>query len=304
VTGGPQVAYRARLLRDADQLVLWDSGLVAGADLTVTPTKGLTKDGAKGVAEIRVVDGVDREATPGDRPNAKAEQVFTLDLTGGVTPGVTGLTATAVGGSAAVDVAWNRSEPPDYWHVRRDDTTVAILEGTVAYAFRDWTAQPFVAHNYRVHAEVNGVKSAATPVSVTTRPRHVWLADAVTDVAAPILTDEDGSWPRGVTEEVHATVGGEFAVRVVSSLRAYEGASFAGVVAGVAGLVDGAAAIAFLEDLAEAPSRVVRLIVGDVNIPVVTSITLAPDSRTRAGDRVKGITLTAWQQEEPGPVST
>lgn len=456
VTPAVQTAYRAQLLDSAGRQ-LWTSGLVPGAALTATPTKGLVTDGATGDARVWVYDGVEREATPGDPDSAFAKRTFTLDLTGGATPGVTGLTATTVGGSAAVDLVWGRSEPPDYWHVTRDGATVAVLagpasaprtnlvtnpsfevnttgwaannanaaiardtaqfwigaaslkvdttaalsgcyttipgtqgstvytvscyvrgtgsvrldmssaagdfavgsvvtltsswqrvtttgtslaastnvlpvvrqmtagaqtmwvdavmleqSGTVsdysegaAYAFRDWTAQPFVRHQYRVFAAVNGVKSSGVPVvSVTTRPRHVWLADPATNLAAPILTDEDGSWPRGITEEVHATVGGKFAVRVVSSLRGYEGVSFAGVVAGVPGLVDGEAAIGFVTDLAEAPSRVVRLIVGDVNIPVVTGITLNPDSRTREGDRVKGIQLTAWQQEEPGPVST
>ena len=294
--------------------ILHDSGKVLGDDEAYTLPGRVLKDGVRYRVTVQAWDTVEREATSGDPVYAQASAEFTVDYDPTIDP-VTSLEAeqpALPGGQSRpwVDLVFTRATAPDSWTIMRDGVAIAtdleagdlieLDEDGITYRFRDFTARPEVAHVYRVRPEVNGKLAHGGP-SITFTPSCVgiWLVDPDRTGQQVLLGG------RGVDEyeqpdnaETYTVMGSVDVVRSVMGL------------AGLSGRIDGATLRdrnglkwAQMEKTLYAwkgrPADELRLVMNDLNIPVVIGDLLirpSPDSMT--GRVIKQVSFAWWQTDE------
>jgi hypothetical protein len=238
---------------------------------------GILRTGDTYRVAVAVWDDVDRQAVPGDPDFVYAERDFTYVRAGTPTP-TTDLTATPNG--ASVILTWERTTDPDYFALVVDGVEVldrieveAVFVTGDTYSLRYWGAMPRVEHEYEVEAVVAdaGVlkhSEANATASARTKPIGIWLADETDSTGVFIAGKEKASMTLGEVSEVFDPIGAESPVLILETRQGYRGA-FNGIV------LEGEDRDNFLDLWRR--FTVLRLIIGDLNIPVrISNVSAIP----------------------------
>jgi hypothetical protein len=300
---GTQTAWQV-VITNALGKVLADSGVIQGTATTWTPPKAVTVEGSTATVEVRVWDGTDRVATPGDPLYARATLTFTGAGTAAVGPALT-CTATSDGFTPAVTITATRGAAPDSWTVLRNDGKgeVRIASGLAPASanlmYQDWTADPNKAHTYRAAPYTNGTGTASGGPTATVTPRctGIWLVDPAnpTVYQAVIWGDDSGSFDATELAVIHQPIAGP-PIRRVAYRPPLSGAVTGELMDVGTSLAD--AQIADLYDF-KANDRDLQLVLGDRNITVRVgdlAVYPVPDSDL---DRHSVVTFNWWEQGTP-----
>jgi hypothetical protein len=229
---------------------------------------GILRTGDTYRVGVAVWDDVDRQHMTGDTDYVYASRDFTYTRAGTPSP-TTDLTADPNG--ASVILTWERTTDPDFFSLVVDGVEVldrieveAVFVTGDTYSLRYWGALPRVEHEYEVEAVVADAgilkhSEGNATASATTRPIGIWLADETDSTGILIAGKEKASMLLGEVSEVYDPIGATSPVIVLETRQGYRG-SFNGI-------------------LLEPEDRdnfialwkrytVLRLIIGDLNIPV------------------------------------
>jgi hypothetical protein len=216
------------------------------------------------------------------------EREFTYQGSGAVSP-VTDLVAENPEPYPWIDVTWKRAVEPDSFLILRDGLVVSDATGTGdgyllpeeleftapdEYLFRDYTVgtEFGVSHVYSVIANVGSADSTSNPTDEAEIEVGIaWLIDKANDIYVPIAGPEPVEMNLTEVGTTHSPLNSAFPVRITSSKKQYSG-SVNGVLCGEC-LKDGTTS----EDLQnllldmreESPDVTFRLLIANVNIPVV-----------------------------------
>lgn len=261
-------------------VILADSKEQSGPDLSYTSPVPLAFVGGAEQVTVRVWDDVDRASTPGDLPYVEVSRVFTYDPGSPAGGPVTGLLVTIDDTKPFAALTWSRATAPDFFNIVRDGVAIAtdlpasdlLVTGT-SYRFVDITASPRNEHTWRVDAVVNGVASATSPSRTDTiEPVFAWLLDPDDPDWWIAMADQDsGSWDMGEESAMQEVRGSDRLVLISEALRGYEGSFSGGLYSDLPGL-DSLTAQQLRDrcwDLKRNPTHVWRLVMSDMNIPVV-----------------------------------
>lgn len=317
-TGGVQDHWQILILDDTDpKKVLYDSGKRVGDDTGWTLPSGVLHDGGTYRLVLRCWDDVEREATIEDAVYAELTRTFKVDYDP-ATPGVDTITAEQpeiAAGLAApwVDLTWTRAQAPDGWSILRDGKTLVNNEEVddlmvvdpdgVTYRWRDHTARPSVPHVYEVKAVVNGKLSSTGP-SATFTPlvEGIWIVDPTSSARAVVLGGKDYSTSQDDLAGTYQAVGAQTVVRAVQGLTGLSGSIDGGLLYTRPGAVSGYSWELMetrLNRFKERPADTFRLVLGDLNIPVVlANIKIAPHQSTLSEVPLKQVWVSWWQNGE------
>lgn len=284
--GGTQTAVERQLTRvsDSPPTLLWHDARHASTATSEQVPSGNLRTGDTYEVMVRVWDDVDRAVTPGDPDYVEVRREFTYVRSGDPTA-PSSLTATPAG--AAVELEIERASAPDFFALRVDGVEVEdridpgeIFVSGTTYLFKWWKAIPRQAYTYEIEAVVEdtGVLEHSGPNpsdEATTSPVGVWLVDPDDGLAVFIAGKEKASMGIGEDAETITLLGERSPVRITEQVRGYEG-SWQGVVQ----------TGAERDDFLTLKGRLgeVRLIIGDLNIPVVLeAVSAIPDKDADAG---------------------
>lgn len=241
------------------------TGLVAGPATSHTPKQRARKAGQVLKRVHRFYDGVARVQPP--YATVTTETTFTPTATVG---SLDSISVTQVGETPAVSVGYTRAAGvPDEVGLWYGDDLHEVVDGPSS-PFTLWTVEPNKDITLGASAVVNGDHSATLrTTTVRTAVTGVWLVDPVTERGC-VLAGVDGiDIGYGGVVVVHTPIDGAVLLRRTLTRRGPEGS-----IAGRLGDWPGRTREQQLDDiewLADRPERVVRLILGDLNIPVVHS---------------------------------
>lgn len=211
----------------------------------------------------RLSDGVPRADS--SVVEVVTETVYTPS---GVVAGLSGFDVTQIGETPAVSVWHSRSPLADDVAVDVDGVEVLTFPGTTASVV-DWTLQPNTDISVGGRAVVNGDRSAALMSQlVRTKVTGVWLVDPETGRGC-VLAGLGVEVGMGGEVVVHTPMDGATLLRHTLTLRGPEG-KVSGRIADWPGRQK-AEQKADVEWLRERPQKVLRLVMGDLNVPVVCS---------------------------------
>lgn len=310
LSAGTQTQYRVEHIVGGVTKV--DSGILPGADLdwtSLTAIPGFT--GGTVTTRVSVRDDVDRAATPGDSPWVVEDETWTY--TPGATLPATTLAVTQNATLPVPDLAFTRASAPDRWDIQRkvdagDWESVGIFEGLdlfvsgTDYAFTDLTAPPHHLLEYRAVAGVNGIDSGSNPTdTITINSDHIWLLDPEDDTFWCALADQnDTSLAYVEDSEVALIKGADRSQVTFDSFRGFEGTVSGGVYGTATSEHLGRTAQemrdAIVLHVKTYPTRVLRLVISDYNIPVIVR-EATPILRPSA-ELTYGISFQALQQGE------
>ncbi|WP_166139617.1 DNRLRE domain-containing protein [Nocardioides ochotonae] len=300
-----QVRYQV-IVRDEGGDKVYDSGEIPSDDVVHNIRTPLSDDQTYRVV-VRVWDARLRVETPGAPAHASSPAVSFAVQVDDTIPAPTDLTcAPPYRGAPYVELRWTRPDTPDNWTIYRDGRALAvevlpeetIQDDGATFVWRDYSAQPHTAHRYYVRPNVNnrlGNRSAV--VTTTMGTEGLWLVNTETGASVCLFGDDDGSWSMPEESSVYTPVGGSRPIRIVSAMRGLEG-NLSG------DLMDGfgrtcAEWQADLMAIKGDPTAVLRLVAGDVNIPVlVGNIAMSPSPKSRAGQSLMSVTFDFWQTGE------
>jgi hypothetical protein len=312
VAGMVQDRYRVLVFRTSDpKKILLDTGPVKSTAQTYTIPKKVLTDGVGYTVTVQVWDNVVRESAGSDTAWVEASRDFTVTYSATVAAASALTALPSTGGSPSVDVKMTRATSPDSWTIQRQeaggswvtvDTDVVpadIATSSTTWVYRDSTARIGVAYTYRAKAEVNGVLSTTDPTaSITLSAVGIWLVD-----------------PRNPTEWV--VMGGkEFDGEKVDSATTYTVMGSVEVVRTITGLtgLSGNCKLMYrtregktwrqfeqiLNRMKSKPTSQFRLLLGDLNIPVVLGDVNPdlPHPDSRPDQVLKMVTFRFWQSGE------
>jgi hypothetical protein len=285
LSAGTQKQYRVQHI--VGGTVRIDSGILTGTDTNWASEQAIPNfAGGTVTTRVEVWDDVDRAATPGDGPSVVDTETWTY--TPGATAVVTSLTVTQHATIPVPQLDFVRASDPDRWEIQRridggDWESVGIFSGPdlattgTSYQYIDRTAPPHHLLEYRAVAGINGVDSSANPTdSITIDADHIWLLDpededfwcALADRESTSLAYSEDS------ESVHAK-GADRAQVIFDAFYGFEG-EVAGGIYGTAssphlGRTAQEMRDAIVVHVKSYPTRVLRLIIADYNLPVLVS---------------------------------
>lgn len=258
----PADAVRITSYLDGDKI---DTVLVPGPVTSYTPKVGAKKSGQVLKRDYEFYDSVARTA-----PAFVARTTSTTWTPTATVAGLTTLTAVQDGTTPAVSTAWTRTAgTPDEVGIQHGDTLVAIVDGP-AGTYRDWMVPPNTDLTYGGRAVVNRAQSnALTTQALRTVVTGIWVVDPVTERGF-VLAGTDGlEIAMGGEVVVHTPIDGATLLRHTLTLRGPEGT--------ITGQIDDwpgrthAQQVADAKWLRERPERILRLVLGDLNVPVACS---------------------------------
>lgn len=243
------------------------TGMVSGPIGALTPDEGATKAGQVLKRVHRFYDGQVRDDV--EYVERVTETTFTPTAT---VAGLSTLVVTQSPGLPAVDVSWTRGTTPDEVALYHGDTEYDVVPGTAPW--RDWTVQPNTDLVYGARAVVNSKRSQTLlTANLRTRVGAIWLVDPETGTGFKLLGTEGLEIAYGGEVVVHTPIDGAVLLRRTLTRRGPEGS--------ITGLLDARGLLGApwapsdqlnaVEEMASQPERVFRLIVGDLNVPVVCS---------------------------------
>lgn len=319
VTGGTQVAWRVTIARaNNPKKLLHDTGRRRGNANTYTLPKRVLRDDRRYVVAVYVWDGVNREATTGDPTYTRAIREFAVDYDATVNPPSSVTAGNSTNGRRPwVDLTISRPASPDSWTVQRSDNpdssdpeweTIAAdvvpadvqVNGTT-WRIRDWTARPGVPYRYRARAEVTGRLSPFAGVNYTPTCEGIWLLDPGAPYASQVVLGGDEFTGTATDQAVSQTVLGQLEVsRTIMGLTGLIGTVSNALIRdrpefglGWKDIEDR------LFDIKSRPTDEFRLVLGDLNIPVVLGdIVTMPHPKTRGDQVLKVASFAFWQSGE------
>jgi hypothetical protein len=289
------VAWRKFVTLASDHTeIVADSKKQDGTDLSWTPPKKKLQDDGAYTLFVRVWDGVDRVATPGDPLYAQATRDFTFQYDATVdAPTMVG--AAQQGVSPFVEVTFTRATAPDSWTILRDgkvidagiDPVDTFTTGTT-HVYVDAGANPQVQHSYEVRAVVNGKASPKSAAgTVTTRPGGAWILDLTAGTGQQLL-DWNVDYSEPDLAGVYRTKGG--IVRVRQALGTGEGKADGTLVENAGH--DLAAAETFIRGLEQRGKCQVVWNDMSLEVQIGNVIVWTPPNVSR--DRVKAVAFDFW----------
>jgi hypothetical protein len=247
-----------------------DSGVQPGGDGGWAPTGvGGDDPGTRYRARVRSWDGVVRSPSPGDPEYAESVVEWTWEPSG-VIPGVSSTAVTQVGELPAVVVHHTRDATPDEIGllVRTPGLTMKRVYSGLEPALV-WDLPPNRDLAVEVAAVVNGEWSSQMQVvHVRTKVTGLWLVDPETGRGC-VLADKNIELAYGAQVASYTPQQAAALVHRTTALR-----GIAGTVSGRLDVWPGRTADEQQEDLwwlRERPYRTLRLIGGDMNIPVTVT---------------------------------
>lgn len=246
------------------------TGLIAGPSTSYTPRQAAKKKGQVLKRVHRFYDGVARVQPP--YSEVVTETTFTPSA---VVAGLSSLSVVQVGELPAAQVFWTRTAGvPDEVGIYRDGDLISQPNGPDG-SWYDWHVPPNTDVEYGATAVVNNEHSDAMLTrAVRTSVTGTWLVDAygTDDLGEPRGIRIDGLGVEvayGDVSVVHTPIDGAVLLRRTLTLRGPEGS-----VSGHLGEWPGRSAEQQLDDLTwlrNRPEKKLRLIMGDLNVPVVCS---------------------------------
>jgi hypothetical protein len=310
LSAGTQKQYRVQHI--VGGTVRIDSGILAGTDTDWASIDAIPGfNGGAVTTRVEVWDTVDRAATPGDGPSIVDSETWTY--TPGATVAATSITVTQHATLPVPQLDWVRATDPDRWDIQRsidggDFESVGIFDGPdlnttgTNYQYVDLTAPPHHLLEYRAVAGVNGIDSSSNPTdTITIDATHIWLLDPEDDTVWCALADRESSGLAYTEDSEVAFIKGADRAQVTFD-------AFRGFSGGVAGGVYGTATSQYLgrtaQEMRDAiivhvksyPTRILRLIQSDYNIPVIV-LGATPTLRPEA-ELSYGISFSVEQQGE------
>lgn len=261
-------AQSVEIISFLDGKRIGSTGLVPGPISTLTPTVGAKKAGQVLKRVYHFYDGQARTEPP--FVQRVTETTFTPTAT---VAGLSSLTAFQVANSPAVYVSYERAAGvPDEVALYHGDDLRDIVPGTAPAT--DWTVPPNTDVFYGGRAVVNGKHSNDILTTfVRTRVGGVWLVDPITEQGF-VLSGTDGlAIGYGGEVVVHTPIDGAVLLRRTLTRRGPEG-SITGSLDPTGNLPSAWSPedmLASVEWLADRPERTLRLICGDLNVPVSVS---------------------------------
>ncbi len=221
----------------------------------------------------------DRVSTPGDKNYLQEEVVFAWVDPSAPPQSPVGLVATAeADGGPGVVLTWSRPAVPDYWALMVDGVIVEDkvdgVEWQVSgtnYGITYYGSQPGENHEYEIIAQVDtgGIHktSKTNPTAIAAAaPVGIWIISSEfttpSEATTKIRLGGKDAPPTEIGESVEVLypVGRRDPVAIYDGIRGYEGT--------VGGWVMSAEDLHVLEAMKARPATVVRLVMGDLNIPV------------------------------------
>lgn len=300
-TAPGSVMWQARLLRTSGE-VLDESDITASADLEWTAGKGLRKIGDTGRAHVRVWDGVDRVATPGDPTWSEAFLDFAL-VAIDVAPGADTVQVSQVGPSPVVRVTWT-GPLPDLWRITRDGDLLDLVDGSET-TYLDYGAAPLTQHVYQalVATGTGEVSPNGPTATLRTRPAGAWLMDPDTGEQLFFL-DEEVATTMAERAVLHTPLGDAPLVRRRSGTPPPSGTASGLLLESAAGddyLPADMAATAFRFKNSD-QGHVYRLAWGSWNIPVtIGDMNVAPVTLDDTARPAFSIDFSWWQTSDELP---
>lgn len=273
LTGATQAAWRYSLLKP-DGSVLADDHAATTETTVALPVK--LKLGVTYTARLRVWDTYDRDASPGDRPYLEwtGPVTYTPGSSGG--PVITAVTQ-APDFSPLCTLAVSFAQIPDEWSLYRDEVLIGEWEAgdltpvsAGQWAIPTWRLNPNVINRLRLVAKTGSTSLESAAYLHTPTVKALWLvADTVTPVRWVTM---NGGPPEGARPHDYATLTparSRYTNIIHVGRRGYTG-EMSGELS-----VRGAPSRTLTDQetdmqwMVDRPLQVVRLITGDVNIPVV-----------------------------------
>lgn len=293
-TAAGQVSWRATLEKPNGK-ILDDSSKTTSSDHDWTPDEGIKKVGDSGRFRVKVWDGVDRVATPGDPIHSEAVLDFTV-VHNDVAPGVDALTATLDGPSPVVRLAWP-GPAADFFQVVRDDEMLDRIDG-LSTGYLDYTADPRAQHVYQVRPTTStGLVSPNGPLAtITPQPAGIWLIDPETDERIMLL-DAVPEFSMAERAIVHELVGDRPPVRRRSGkpppAGTWTGVLMDSTASDYPAAAMAATALVFKDN---EQGRVYRLVDKGWNLPVtIGDMTVFPVVDTQRGVVSYSVSFSWWQ---------
>lgn len=231
---------------------------------------------------VRAADDVLRASTPGDPAYVEAAFSFTIEPADGIAT-VTSFVVDPDEVLPAPRLSWRRTDAPDGWRVaRRVEGGLWVYlevgvgesaEGGTAYSWADVSAPPQRDLEYRVHPLVNGEMGEAPVVQeFKSEPRYIYLLDPDDPTwVLPVAGNDQGTWELAEESSVVTPRGSDRSYLVHEGLGGYVG-SISGLFYSDLPYVGGLTAQQMRDRawrLKREPLKVWRLVLGDMNIPVL-----------------------------------
>lgn len=302
-------AYRVRITSGTDRTnVLYDSGKVpassASAIAHALPEKNADKsrifvDDRNYQLNVRAFDDYVREDTADSKTYAELWATIHFDDDLARTP-VTSLYAAQVGETPSVRLSWTRAAAADAWVVVRDGAVVARLDpadtviGASTYSWTDPHPEPNLQHVYRIHALVDGTRSAASPTAtITTLVLGMWL---LRDNGDAVCVDGDGVGGFRTLERraSYKPLRVPYDVDIITGFEGLSGAFEGSVEERTDQALEDA--IAVLDAIKNAPSEPVQMVYAEVSVPVlVRQLTCLPDPAWTLTRRRHSVSFDVFQ---------
>lgn len=292
-TGQTQSHYELTLFQqraDGSWKRLWQLARHKSTEVSHNIPAGYIRSNKTFMVRLRVWDSINRMSVPGDPKYVEASRTFTYTRDG--TPAnVTALVGVVDRGG--IKLTWNDSAQPDYYCIRvNGDEVIQRLEpmdvfvsGT-SYQYTYWRGEHNVPQTIAVERVINSAgnlfhSSGATTVTVTPNIQGKWLVDDDPDggqIAVQVIGGEQSDFAIGETGETFNPLHSQKPVRIIDSIRGYEG--------GIGGILNGGTAYDnFL--LLKGVNRKLRYLAQHLNIPVrmgeVGSLAPLADAHTFEG---------------------
>lgn len=259
-----------QVLVTRDNRIVEDTGVLPGPATTYTPTKGARNPGETLRREVRWFDEYDRAISSGDLPWVSLVQDTTFEPSESVAPMDSSPTVYQVDGTPLVAIETSRTPLPDEVWFGWGDSEGTTTEDAGDLLHYDWTVPPNTDLEYAVAAVVNNERSVALTTALRTKVTDAWLVDAETGRGF-VLAGTDGlEVTSGSVVVVNEPISAASLIRRTLVLRDEEG-TVAGQITDWPGRTREQQYADALW-LRERPERTLRLIVGDLNIPVACNI--------------------------------
>lgn len=279
------VAYADDTFSAADWL--WSSGVVESTDNVIEVPEGvIRRDDVDYRIIVRVFDDHPRISVANDHYTYSGARII-VSLTDD--PAITGITdrvAEQIPGTPAVKITWARQAAADGYQIIQDRINdigksrriiiarlshedVVQPDGTFEYI--DHTAPPRTPYRYSIYPVENGKRGVgAFTNALTTRMPGIWLV--MPGFSLAIAGDDQGDWDLPESSTAHQVIGAPAPTIIREDHRGYA-SSLSGILLDEGTLQPGLSAQKkhdrFLE--IKADPRGARLVIADLNIPVVLS---------------------------------
>lgn len=306
-----QTHFQVQVTSPDGQVLHHDSGKIKSAVHGYTLPKRVLSDNQDYRVVVYVWDDVPREGVTGFPSYVASGRVFHVDFDDSIAPPAT-LEANQLGVTPFIVLEWERDTAPNsFTIVRNDGAGEFALETDIApsecedpttpgvYRWIDYSVLPARPHTYRVRAEVGGALSDVGPtVSVTMFPQGIWLLDPGTDEFVVLGGKEGISFAAPDNAETYTVLGSLAVVRSVMGLSGLSGTCTNLMLRTREGVTWDEYERRIYR-FKERPATTFRLIMGDLNIPVILgNIVVSLHPETKADQVLKLVTFDWWQVGE------